>query len=376
MTTKMRKWFYSFACLAFVMAFLLLVRAFAESDMHDIIIIEPVPEGIQSDSREQIDDNGEKKPEIVEADRCNENEALRIPPAKKYAENKNAEVEISYNFTEIKEKKEIIPLPAAPEINKKKIREPPKTAEKKSVEKDPVKPAAVKTEVRENIEKKSSSPARAAKKVSYVCRWKEDFEPDGHLNGVTFVDDWNREGGVIFTPKTNFYLRQDKNAGSGSVLVIESKKSSAVFACDLSGKVDLNKTPVLRWRWRVKKLPPFADGRHRKKDDQAVGIYIGTGTAFNQKAISYRWETETPIGHWGKTVYSSVMNVWFLCQRNKHSGLDVWYEESRNVRQDFLDHYGFVPENFALGICGNSQNSQSDALAEIDYIGFYEEIKK
>ena len=155
MTTKMRKWFYSFACLAFIMAFLLLVRAFAESDMHDIIIIEPVPEGIQSDSREQIDDNGEKKPEIVETDRCNENEALRIPPAKKYAENENAEVEISYNFTEIKEKKEIIPVPAAPEINKKKIREPPKTAEKKSVEKDPVKPAAVKTEVRENIEKKS-----------------------------------------------------------------------------------------------------------------------------------------------------------------------------------------------------------------------------
>ena len=222
---------------------------------------------------------------------------------------------------------------------------------------------------------KSENKPVKKKKVEYKCGWIEDFEPDGHLNGDKYVDNWRREGGVIFTPKTRFYLKKDTTASLDSVLVIESRKSSAVFACDLSDVVDLNRTPVLRWRWKVKKLPPFGDGRHKKKDDQAVGIYIGSGTAFNQKAISYRWETETPVGHWGKTLYSNVMNVWFYCLRNKHSGLDVWYEECRNVRKDFLDKYGYVPDKIALVICGNSQNSKSDALAEIDYIGFYKEIK-
>ena len=106
---------------------------------------------------------------------------------------------------------------------------------------------------------------------------------------------------------------------------------------------------------------------------QAVGIYIAAGNAFNQKVIAYRWETETPVGHWGKTVYSSVMDVWFYCLRNKDDGIGVWYEETRNIREDFLAKFGYVPENIGIAVCGNSQNSQSDALAEVDYIGFYEE---
>ncbi len=236
-------------------------------------------------------------------------------------------------------------------------------------EKNPVPPAETVEVVEKN--KKINSP-----QIGYVPGWTENFSPDYKENGVKTVAGWSCEGGVMFTPKTKFYLREDNNASGNSVLVIEAKKSSAVFAYDLTDKVDLNQTPILRWRWRVKKLPPLADGRHRKKDDQAVGIYIGTGNAFNQKSIAYRWETETPAGHWGKTVYSNVMKVHFLSVRNKTDGLEVWYEECRNVRDDFMEKFGFVPEKFALVICGNSQNSKSEALAEIDYIGFFKEVNK
>ena len=70
------------------------------------------------------------------------------------------------------------------------------------------------------------------------------------------------------------------------------------------------------------------------------------------------------------------MKVHFLSVRNKSDGLDVWYEECRNVRDDFMEKFGFVPEKCALVICGNSQNSKSEALAEIDYIGFFKEVNK
>ena len=277
------------------------------------------------------------------------------------------------NLTE-KEKKQKVSqktptVPRAPPVKKNEL---------------PVKESAVQSKTKKdtsitgNLPTPSPSEKVEKKKVlpEYIRGWMEEFTPDGHRNGIKFVDDWKREGGIMFTPKTRFYLKEDSSARDGKVLVIESKKSSAVFAHDLSGKVDLNKTPLLRWRWRVKKLPPFGDGRHRKKDDQAVGIYIGAGNVLNQKAIAYRWETETPQGHWGQIDYSKMMRVWFLCMRNKDDGLNVWFEETRNVKEDFIARYGYVPEKIALVICGNSQNSKSDALAEIDFIGFYKEVKK
>jgi hypothetical protein len=45
-----------------------------------------------------------------------------------------------------------------------------------------------------------------------------------------------------------------------------------MFLYNLSGIVDLKKTPVLRWRWKAVRLPKGADGRGAVKDDQAVAI--------------------------------------------------------------------------------------------------------
>lgn len=364
----MRKFFYSLLFLLVLAASFKVVTAFFSPREVQVTVTEPL--------HIETKEISEPLPQPVEKEKIPEVADLMQRP-----QNTAPKIQKTPVKTEIQEKKISVVVPVAPKKEKeskpvalpekkyenKKSREPP--AEKKS--------AVVKNVIPEKSEKKiETPPPQLVDTVEYENCWLEDFEADGHLNGVKYVDNWNREGGVLFTPKTDFYLKTDKKASAKSVLVIESRKSSAVFACDLSKVIDLNETPILRWRWRVKKLPPFGDGRHKKRDDQAIGIYIGTGTAFNQKAVSYRWETETPVGHWGKTLYTNVMNVWFYCLRNKYDGLNVWYEESRNVRQDFLDKYGFVPEKIALVICGNSQNSKSDALAEIDYIGFYKEVKK
>lgn len=364
----MRKLLHNILICIAVAASALVIGLLMYSPAPDISVLEPlevvesVPETENEREQEipvivekkssQEDDAAPKRREVQHA--FTEKEQAAPPP-----KNDDEKIAAPLGIAE-KNVKKIEPIRAPPE---KKIKKAEPVPQKNTARKTahPVKKITIKKTVPE---------------VEYDPGWVEDFAPDNNINGEKTVADWSREGGVLFTPKTRFFLREDKHADAQSVLVIESKKSSAVFACDLSGKVDLNKTPVLRWRWRVKKLPPFADGRHRHKDDQAVGIYIGTGNAFNQKSIAYRWETETPAGHWGKTVYSNVMNVFFLSVRNKDDGLNVWYEESRNVRDDFIKKFGFVPDKFAIVICGNSQNSKSEALAEIDYIGFYKEVNK
>jgi hypothetical protein len=47
-------------------------------------------------------------------------------------------------------------------------------------------------------------------------------------------------------------------------------------------KIDLTKTPILTWKWRAHELPKDGDGRKSEKDDQACGIYIGTGNILSK----------------------------------------------------------------------------------------------
>ena len=373
----MRKLIHNFLICIAIVAAALITGVLMCPYIPDFTVSEP----LQPEMAETVNTVTEKNTENIDNKSVVNTETdKKITIIEKKQESVRSEIKVETPVIPVIEKKEVITVDKKSEIGKKsetvsqrkseKIPEINVVPEKKLVKKTVV--PTVKNVVKE---KKQTIKKTVVKKQIILPHWLEDFEPDGHINGEKFVDDWRHEGGFLFTPKTRFFLKHDNNASSNSVLVIESKKSSAVFACDLSGKINLNETPVLRWRWRVRKLPPDADGRHRKKDDQAVGIYIGTGTAFNQKAIAYRWETETPVGHWGKTVYSNVMSVRFLSCRNKDDGLDVWFEEERNVRDDFMEKFGFVPKNIALVICGNSQNSKSEALAEIDYIGFYKKGK-
>ena len=376
----MRKFFYSFLFVLLLAASFVVVKFFLTSQDLQISEIKPLLTCDETPAKTaSLPETERKEPEknVVSPNPQTVPAEKKTPAAPEKSE-KQSLVAVTAPEKNVSEKKFEVIAEKAPDTEKKNVSSVSGNISEnvKVTEAVPAKTPAVPKE-QLLIEKKNSADTDrgAVERVEYQHGWIEDFEPDGHLKGVKYVDNWKREGGVIFTPKTNFYLRYDRNARAKTVLVVESRKSSAVFACDLTNIIDLNKTPILRWRWRVKKLPPFGDGRHRTKDDQAIGIYIGTGTAFNQKSISYRWETETPVGHWGRMVYPNL-NVWFYCLRNKNDGLDVWYEECRNVRQDFLNKYGYVPEKIALVICGNSQNSQSDALAEIDYIGFYKEIRK
>jgi len=158
-----------------------------------------------------------------------------------------------------------------------------------------------------------------------------------------------------------------------NVLVIDADKATATIIYDLSKKVNLKNTPVMRWTWRVKSLPAGADGRVDGKDDQAIAIYIGSGT-FTQKSIAYRWETDTPKGYEASTSYGGgLVSVKWFCVNNKTDSLDKWVTLERNIAEDYKKAYGFIPEKFAITIAGNSQYTESHTVGEILEIEFVEE---
>ncbi len=200
--------------------------------------------------------------------------------------------------------------------------------------------------------------------------WREDFT------------EWNRAWdirGVPGTRKAEFTVAPSSAPAGGEhparkALRMTSDRASATLTIPVKG-VDLNKTPILRWRWRAPLLPAGADGRKADKDDQAIGIYLGARAGlFKQNSIAYRWETLTPAGEKGTATYGAgmVRVAWFSL-RSAKDGEGAAFEESRNVAEDFRRVYGEIPKEFALSISCNSQNTGTRAEAELEWIEFVPE---
>ena len=204
-------------------------------------------------------------------------------------------------------------------------------------------------------------------------KWRENFaaeKKDGDL-----PKGWEIKATILGVNKTSFGLKNKKEKKTApapiGVLEILSDEGTGALFCEPYKHVDLNKTPILRWRWRVDKFPKGGDGRKDDKDDQAIGIYLGASDWMLKKSISYRWETNTPKGYKGDVSYGGgIVKVKWFCLQNRKSGEGKWVIEERNVAEDFKKAYGFIPKEFALSIGANSQNTKSDSLAFVDYIEF------
>ncbi|MGB3241565.1 MAG: DUF3047 domain-containing protein [Candidatus Omnitrophota bacterium] len=199
--------------------------------------------------------------------------------------------------------------------------------------------------------------------------WEEDFNSVSRSGRPVIPKGWRRQK-KLGTKSAVFSAEKDKKNGL-SFLHMEADKASATLLCK-PGNVDLKKTPVLKWRWRATVLPEDADGRIKDKDDQAIGIYVGTGSVLNQKAISYRWDTETPKGAEGSCDYGdgTVKVKWFTLRNKQDAGSGRWFVEKRDCAEDFKTAWGFYPKKIYLVISCNSQYTGTKAAADLDWIEF------
>ncbi|OGV37029.1 MAG: hypothetical protein A2X48_04235 [Lentisphaerae bacterium GWF2_49_21] len=199
-----------------------------------------------------------------------------------------------------------------------------------------------------------------------VTQWKENFQFDGKAAGKILPKGWEIKS-KIGTPAAEFYLVKDGKENL-NYLHMESDKSSASVICSPE-KINLKETPIIKWRWRVSSLPEGADGREEKKDDQAIGIYIGTGSLLSKKSVSYRWDTETPKGAEGNCSYGAgtIRIKWFTL-RNKDDAAGEWFTEERNVGEDFNKAWGYYPDEIYVSISCNSQYTGTKSSADLNWI--------
>jgi hypothetical protein len=213
----------------------------------------------------------------------------------------------------------------------------------------------------------SGDAALSEKKATVV--WRESFTPAPESSNSTLPKDWLVKGKPGTLPAA-FSMMIDKGKNI-TFLHMEADRGSASLITNAIG-VDLSKTPILRWRWRVTTLPEGADGRIKTKDDQAIGIYVGTGSNFSNKSVSYRWDTETPKGAEGNAVYGlgTVKVKWYTVKNKEDASDGGWFTEERNVAEDFRQAWGFYPEKVYISVSCNSQYTGSQAAADLGWIEF------
>jgi len=129
--------------------------------------------------------------------------------------------------------------------------------------------------------------------------------------------------------------------------------------------VDLAKTPVLHWSWRVDNLLEGVDERSKAGDDYPARVYVvfsGGLFFWRTRAINYVWSSNQPEGASWPNAFTS--NAQMVAVTSGPGRLGQWVSEQRNVAEDYRRLFGEEPGSVAaVAIMTDTDNSGQSATA-------------
>jgi hypothetical protein len=177
------------------------------------------------------------------------------------------------------------------------------------------------------------------------------------------------KGGDWGSPKYDFQVVE---VDGQRALHLKSEGDSSTISRDIKGKINLQQTPILEWRWKVTKLPRGADARKSATDDEAGQIYVTWPRwpeALRSQIIGYIWDTTAPVGSTFKS--DKTGTVTYVVVESGPGKLGQWITERRNVAEDFKKIYGEAPESpGAVSISIDSDDTKSSAEAFVGTVLF------
>lgn len=161
--------------------------------------------------------------------------------------------------------------------------------------------------------------------------------------------------------------------GHGKARALEATCNGTASAIAKRVSVDLSKTPILRWQWRIDHIYKGLNGTTKAGDDYAARIYVihdGGVFFWRTRAINYVWANSQPVGtHW--TSPFTEQNMMVAVQSGPPADMGSWVAESRNVRRDFRRFYGLELDAIdAIAIMTDCDNSGRSGRAYYRRIRF------
>jgi hypothetical protein len=180
-------------------------------------------------------------------------------------------------------------------------------------------------------------------------------------------------------PPTRYRLREWDGVHA---VEAQAVNSMALLARPL--QVDLAKTPVLCWRWRIDAPLKSADMMQKSGDDYAARVYLSfdvpadtlsyatrmglsmaralRGSQVPDAAVSYIWDNRHAVGTWQPNAYTDRARMLVLRSGGAEAGR--WVDERRDVAADFQRAFGHAPARLTgLAIASDTDNTGEEARA-------------
>ena len=154
-------------------------------------------------------------------------------------------------------------------------------------------------------------------------------------------------------------VRQDGRA------VIRATSRGTASGLYLRRRIDLEKTPILRWTWRVDGTLGDIDERTRGGDDYSARVYVIRSHPvflWRTRAVNYVWASSQAAGTTWPNAYTDASQNVAVRSGDAYAG--QWVEERRDVRADFLELFGeSVRYVDAVAIMTDTDNTGAAAVA-------------
>lgn len=170
-----------------------------------------------------------------------------------------------------------------------------------------------------------------------------------------------------------------------------ASKSMALLLRPLT--IDLQKTPILCWQWRVDAPVRSADMNRKSGDDYAARVYLTYEIAADQlslatraklrlarsiygkqvpdAAVNYVWDNRHPVGTTLDNAYTDRSRMLVLRSGSGRAG--AWVHEQRNVLKDFQQAFGDLDGQLrGLAIASDTDNTGEEAhagFADFRFVG-------
>lgn len=117
--------------------------------------------------------------------------------------------------------------------------------------------------------------------------------------------------------------------------------------------VDLDKNPLLTWRWRAPRSIPGLDQEAKAGDDFPARIYVVARKGLRPRTLVYIWAHSAADQPWPNPFDSNTIMIPLL-----HGASEIWQRARADVRADLARHFDLhAPAELGIGFMTDGDNS-------------------
>lgn len=190
--------------------------------------------------------------------------------------------------------------------------------------------------------------------TSLGTAWGQDVIPLFSQQGL---QGWQEK---VFEGKTRYQMVTD-----GGKRVVKAESQNSASGRYFEAKIDLQKTPVMQWSWKIDRVLQNINEHSKAGDDFAARVYVvvsGGALFWKTRSLVYVWSSDQPKDSTWHNPYTA--NARHIVLRSGNAAAGKWVMEKRNIRNDFKRLFGEdIQAIDAVAIMTDTDNSDQQATA-------------